>query len=528
MEKPTYMSRDAETTTGPLVSVLVPTFNRRRYLREALASLLGQTYGRFEAIVVNDGGEPVDDVVRGFADPRLALIERRENRAKAASLNEALRHASGAYVAYLDDDDLYYPHHLARLVEALEADTDCGAAYTDRYTVYCRILPGGERQVRGKVVNVSRDFDRFVLSCVNHVPHVSLMHRRDLLEQTGPYNEQLSILIDWDIVRRLAFFTDFVRVGDVTGESYTPVGASDRIWHGGRLDRQTFLANTLRIRTTRPPKPWPRMPDLSIVALPDRIDEAAADMIRQIYAMTFMPFEVYLPAAPPEVARLRIDMPNLVTVPATGGSIEARLDAALDRLGGDYVAVVPHGVPMPTLWVEDALHAAVHDSIGRTAFTLTGHSAARPAFVLGAAALRRAREGRGERSLLESIHAAGLQVRPPQPRERALGFDRVLQAAESLEEDGNWVQAAALYKRIPPRFGNERSMRERAAAALYRAGKRDAEALRIVRDLNGKRATVSTLLLEARLHRRSDRLREAVGLLERARLILNGKGLPCN
>jgi len=96
---------------GPLVSVLVPTFNRRRYLKEALAGLLGQTYGQFEAIVVNDGGEPVADVVERFADPRLVLIERRENRGKAASLNQALALASGKYVAYLDDDDLYYPQH---------------------------------------------------------------------------------------------------------------------------------------------------------------------------------------------------------------------------------------------------------------------------------------------------------------------------------------------------------------------------------------------------------------------------------
>ena len=506
---------------GPLVSVLVPTFNRRRYLKEALAGLLGQTYGHFEAIVVNDGGETVADVVERFADPRLVLIERRENRGKAASLNQALAHASGKYVAYLDDDDLYYPQHLRRLVDALEGDTGCGLAYTDLYKVHCRILPDGARQVRGKVVNVSRDFDRFFLCYFNHALHVSLMHRRDLLERTGPYNECLRILIDWDMVRRLAFFTNFKHLHEVTGEFYAPVGECDRISHLGRIDRQAFVAQTLMIRTTRPPKPWPKMPDLSILALPDRIDESAADMIRHIYAMTFMPFEVYLPAAPSDLARLKIDMPNLVTVPATRGvSVEARVDAALDRLGGDYVAVVPQGVPMTILWIEDALHAAVHDAAGRTAFTLSGHTAARPAFVLDAAQLRRARDGAGDRPLVESLGAAHLEVREPQPRERALGFDRALQDAESLEAEGNWVQAAALYGQIGPRFGNQQWMRERAASALYRAGGRDDEALEIVRDLNSDRATVSTLLLEARLHKRCDRPREAVGLLERARLIL--------
>lgn len=523
------MSGDDHTTTGPLVSVLVTTFNRRRYLREALAGLLGQTYGRFEAIVVNDGGEPVADVVEHFADPRLTLIERRENRGKAASLNEALARASGTYVAYLDDDDRYYPHHLARLVETLEGDTDCGAAYSDLYTVRCRILPDGRRQVRGKVVSVSRDFDRFFLCCSGHALHMSLMHRRDLLQRTGPYNQRLSMLIGWDMVRRLAFYTDLEHVRDVTGECYAPAGEPDRTWRAGQLDRQAFLAETRLIRTTRPPKPWPRMPDLSVIALPDRIDDLAADRIRRLYAVTFMPFEVYLPAAPSDVARLGIDMPNLVPVPAAGGvSVEARVDAALDRLGGDYVAVVPHGVPMTLLWVEDALHAAVGDPTGRTAFTLTGHSEVRPAFVVGAGQLRRARAGRGERRLLDSLRGVGAEVREPRPGEWALGFERVFQAAESLEEEGNWVQAAALYNQIHPRFGNTRWMRERAAAALYRAGGRDDEALDIVGDLNRGRPTVSTLILEARLHRRCDRLNDAVGLLERARSILNAEGLPCN
>lgn len=516
------------TRDDPLVSVIVPTFNRRRYLREALVSLLGQTYGRFEAFVVNDGGAPVRDIIEGLADARLALIERRENRGKAASLNEALGRARGTYVAYLDDDDLYYPGHLARLVAALEGSAGCGAAYTDLYKVHCRLRPDGTRQVLGKVVNVSRDFDRFLLCYFNHALHVSLMHRRDLLEKTGPYNESLGILIDWDIVRRLAFFTDFAHVGEVTGEFYAPVGPCDRISHVGRLDRQAFLASVLRIRTARPPKPWPRMPDLSVVALVDGADEAAAELIRQIYAFTFMPYEVYLPLPPTALARLRIRMPNLVTVPtADGAGAEARLDAALDRLGGDYVAVVPQGLVPQPLWVEDALHAALHGT-GRTAFTLAGHSEARPALVVGAEAMRQARAGRQGRPLAESLRAAGIEIREALPREWALRFDRVLQDAEALEGEGNWIQAAALYGQIGRRFGNDRWMRERTAAALLKAGTRDDEALALCRRLNGEGATVSTLLLEARLHKRADRLNEAVGLLERADLMLHRKERPCN
>ncbi len=517
----------ASHTNGPLVTVLVPTFNRRRYLAQALRSLLAQTYETFEAIIINDGGVSVRDIVDDLADPRLVLIERGENRGKAASLNEALARARGTYVAYLDDDDRYYPNHLARLVEALEGHTDCGAAYTDLYKVHCRLRPDGSRQVLGKVVNVSRDFDRFFLCYFNHTLHVSVMHRRDLLERTGPYDESLAILIDWDMTRRLAFFTDFIHLPEVTGEFYAPVEGSDRISEKGRADRQAYLATTVKIRTARPAKPWPRMPDLSVVLLPDEV-RAAADMVRNTYAWTFMPYEVLLPMPAPALDRLRIGLPNFVPVPTAGGAGDGeRLEAALARAEGDYVAVVPPGTRFDALWVEDALHAALTGD-GRTAFLLESERAASPGFLLPRSVLERVRGHSPARPAAEALASAGVTLRPPHPEERALRFDRALQEAQRHQQQGNWLQAADLYRHMGEHLGNTRWMRERQAHALHEAGRRDDQALDLCRDLNRRRPTVSTLLLEAKLHRRADRFREAVGRLEHARRILTPKGTPCN
>jgi len=519
---------DTSHTTGPLVTVLVPTYNRRRYLAEALASLLGQTYAHFEAIVINDGGVSVSDVVDGFADPRLVLIERSENRGVAASLNEGLGRARGTYVAYLGDDDLYYPHHLQRLVETLEGPTDCGVAYTNLYKVHCRIQPDGSRQVLGKVVNVCRDFDRFFLCYFNHTLHVAAMHRRDLVERTGPYDESLRILVDWDLMRRLAFFTDFVHVPEVTGEFYAPVANSNRVSDKGRVDRQAFTATVLKIRTARPPKPWPKMPDLSLVLLPETV-EAARAMVREVYAWTFMPIEIYLPMPPADLDRLNIRMPNFVPVPtAADASPGARLDAALARAAGDCVAVVPPDTQLEMLWVEDALHAALGGD-GGTAFTLHGAEASRPpGFVLSAEVLARVRREAGGASVADSLQAAGITLRPPRPHEYALRFDRALQDAQRLQEEGNPLQAAAIYRGIAEQLGNPRWMQACRARALYEAGNRDAEALDLCRDLN-RRPTVSTLLLEARLHRRADRFEEAADRLRHARRILvPTKGTPCN
>jgi len=562
---------DREQPDAPLVSVLVPTYNRRRFLREALASLEAQTYRRFEAVVVNDGGVSVRDIVEGLRDERFVLVERAENRGKAASLNEALRLARGAYVAYLDDDDRFYPHHLARLVAALEARPDCGAAYTDLYKVHCRYAPDGSRQVLGKVVTVSRDFDRFFLCYFNHTLHVSLMHRRDLLERTGPYDESLGVLVDWDMTRRLAFYTDFVHMPEVTGEFYAPVKGSDRVSEKGRADRGLYTATTLRIRTTRPPKPWPKMPDLAVVLLPES-PPAAAEMVRRVYATTFMPYTVRLPMSGPVLRSLDVRLPNFTAVPTPAGvGPGRRLAAALEGLDADYVAVVGEGTRFAPLWVEDALHAAVlhggvrgADGPEAVAFALErasaaggdgeavrgggatdGEASARtcagadraadpaggppPGFVVARRTLVRVCRTAPDLPPAEALAAAGVALRPPGPDEVALRFDRAFQEAGRLEADGNWLRAADLYRRIADRLGNRRWMTERRALALFAAGGRDAEALALLRDLNRTGPTVETLLLEARLHRRADRLHEAVRRLEAARrILLAEKGTPCN
>ena len=77
---------------GPVVTVLVPTFNRRRYLAGALASVVRQSYRNLQIIVINDGGEDVSDIVNSFGDERLIFIDRKENRGKAHSLNEVMLH----------------------------------------------------------------------------------------------------------------------------------------------------------------------------------------------------------------------------------------------------------------------------------------------------------------------------------------------------------------------------------------------------------------------------------------------------
>ncbi len=501
---------------GPLVSVLLPTYNRRRYLPAALASALTQTHRELEIFVIRDGGQEVADVVGSFRDPRVVLIDRKDNRGKPYSLNEALRRAQGQYVAYLDDDDAWYPHHVETLVRTLETQTDCQAAYSDLYRVYCEIQPDGERLVRSKYVEISRDFDRFLMLYFNHVLHVSLMHRRDLLDKTGPYTENLNILIDWDITRRMAFFSDFHHVLTITGEFYCPLNQSDRISDVRRRDSEDYLRNILTIRTNLPPKPWPKVDELSIIVAMDRLDQNVGQMLMRLWRHTFYPYRLYIPLPPADLSRLNIAMPNVVLVPVEPqSSVEERVDVAMLQAEGKYVAVVPSGTQPHDLWVEDPVHALIQNGTNREAFLIVGKDGTRGGIVVRRSDLLRARRAFTHLSVEASLTASGIRVRPPREEELPFQFDEALRYGKLAETDGDWDAAARMFERTGQRYRNELWMKTMAARAHFEAGNRE-RAGRLSREVNRVRPTIDTLLLEAKVCRWERDFPGAIRLLNRA------------
>jgi glycosyltransferase involved in cell wall biosynthesis len=501
------------TRKGPLVTVLVPTYNRRRSLPRALASVVQQTHRELEIFVVRDGGEEVSDIVRSFRDPRLIFIDRAQNRGKPYSLNEALSRAAGKYVAYLDDDDVYYPSHVETLVAALENQTDCQAAYSDLYKTYCQELPDGDRIVLSKEVEISRDFDRYLMLFFNHVLHVSLMHRRDLLTRTGPYNENLNILIDWDMTRRLVFFTDFYHVPAITGEFYSPIGECDRISVQRRKDPQEYFRNLLSIRTTQPAKPWPKMEDLSVVVLADRADQSVKDTLVRIWRQTFYPYRLYLALPAADIARFTTQMPNVTVVPVPGaGSMQERLDVVLRQVEGSYVAVVPSGTTIDDMWVENPLYSLIQNPGRPQGFLIEGAPAGAWAAVVRLTDLQKARKAHAQMSIEASLAACGVQVRRPAPEELPFQFDEWLRQAKLAEAEGDWLAAAQSYESMAERHHNELWMVTMAARAYFQAG-RHAIAQRLSRQVNDQRPTVDTLLLEAKVCRRAGDFRRAIQLL---------------
>jgi len=113
----------------PAVSVLLTVYNRAQLVGEAIRSILDQTYHDLELVVVDDGSTDHSlNVVRSFDDPRIRIVAQRANRGIPATRNNALDHARGRYIAWLDSDDVARPTRIAEQLDFLEAHPEVAMA----------------------------------------------------------------------------------------------------------------------------------------------------------------------------------------------------------------------------------------------------------------------------------------------------------------------------------------------------------------------------------------------------------------
>ena len=193
---------------SPLVSVIVPTYNRPALLSESLYSLCKQIFCDFEVIVINDAGENVQHVCDQFARHVTIRYEcHTANRGLAATRNTGIRCARGKYLAYLDDDDVYYPEHLKTLTATLE-QSGKWVAYTQANLVVQQRV--GEKLIKlegERICTAPLDLDHLLVS--NSIPSNAIMYRRECIKQVGEFDESLHVLEDWDLLIRLAQHWEF-------------------------------------------------------------------------------------------------------------------------------------------------------------------------------------------------------------------------------------------------------------------------------------------------------------------------------
>jgi GT2 family glycosyltransferase/predicted TPR repeat methyltransferase len=236
---------------GPLVSVLMSTYNRRDFLPDAVASVRAQTYRNWELVLVNDGGTDVKDLVARERDPRIRLVDLPEHKGKGCAVNKAFEVSGGDLIAYLDDDDIWYPDHLERLVLPLTSIPGIDMAYSDAYNVKLRPGENGAFREEERTLDYHHQVDIRNLLSNNHIQGLSVVHRRRLFHEVGGMDPTLQVLIDWDLWRRLAAVAFPYHVSRVTADHFlrevAGVTGKGQITNYAKTDPLKYYRNRYRV-----------------------------------------------------------------------------------------------------------------------------------------------------------------------------------------------------------------------------------------------------------------------------------------
>ena len=183
---------------NPKVTVLMPAYNAGKYIAESIQSIINQTYGNWELLIVNDGStDNTVEVVNSFNDPRIRLLNNPENLRLIKTLNRGLEEAKGEYIARLDSDDNATPNRLQLQVDALDADPDL-ALVGGRSNV---INAQGKLITRGEdaFLPSSSEAIRFALMFFNPFRHSAVTFRRDVVRSLGGYPLKMQNVEDFGL-----------------------------------------------------------------------------------------------------------------------------------------------------------------------------------------------------------------------------------------------------------------------------------------------------------------------------------------
>ena len=205
----------------PKVSVLIPTYNGEDTVLSTIDSILSQGFEDFEILICDDGST---DGTRGRLverrDPRIRIMHNEKNRGLSPTLNRLIREASGQYIAFLDQDDLFLPNKLSRCVEVLDRSNCAGVSHDMKYLTHDGTLKG---HLGAEVIFPS-----------------GFMGRAELVKETGGYREDL-VVADSD------FFCRFRALGPIrfiheplTAYRLVANSASDMNWFDKRLVEQWY------------------------------------------------------------------------------------------------------------------------------------------------------------------------------------------------------------------------------------------------------------------------------------------------
>jgi len=185
---------------NPKVTVLMSVYNGEKYLREAVDSILAQTFRDFEFLIINDGStDRTGEILKSYSDQRIKIINHEKNIGLTKSLNKGLRVAKGEYVARQDADDISMPERLDKEVAFLDTNKNVGLVGTDYFLI------NEKDKIIDKIncLTESKDLKEKLLEG-NQFAHGSIVFKKECIEKVGMYREEFKFAQDFDFVLRIS------------------------------------------------------------------------------------------------------------------------------------------------------------------------------------------------------------------------------------------------------------------------------------------------------------------------------------
>jgi glycosyltransferase involved in cell wall biosynthesis len=202
--------------TAPLITVIIPTYNRKEKTLRAIFSVIEQGRSDVEILVVDDGS--VDDTAEFLAEKQLPInLIQKENGGVSSARNTGIKNAKGKYIAFLDSDDTWLPNKLNKQIEYFEAHPEVSLVYTDQYLC-----------IDGKDLDITRfqrnkPEDNLALPAfVQFTPvHTStVLIKKEVLDTVGYFNETLKMHEDSELWNRVSEYGTLGFVEEVLSRYY--------------------------------------------------------------------------------------------------------------------------------------------------------------------------------------------------------------------------------------------------------------------------------------------------------------------
>ncbi len=187
----------------PETSVIIPTYNRLPFLREAVESVLKQTYQDFELIVVDDGSTDSTAIYARENAAHLKYIFQK-NQGPSAARNRGIKAAQGEFITFLDSDDLWQKNKLDVQLQFMKARTNCRVSYTNEIWIRrgVRVNPKKKHSKHSGCI-----FEHCLPLCI--VSPSSVMMRREFFDEVGFFDEALPACEDYDLWLRASLHMPF-------------------------------------------------------------------------------------------------------------------------------------------------------------------------------------------------------------------------------------------------------------------------------------------------------------------------------